>query len=206
MADNAAPYDALKTFNGLIHRQPVFVNNKLDVDSYHLTFLNKHGGKLDDDFEVPAFLEQLTAILPAISNRQKALLTIPESWRDALYNINTNGMDITLDIHGNPQSQPANRAYAFAGHANVATRDAHTKLLLIDLNRFDPASLTENLPRWRQQHDQLCATNVNALEQYSFCKNHAVDLLQGNFYTLPATSGNEKMSPSAARRSFSIVG
>jgi len=197
MADYTAPYDALKTFNGLIHRQPLFINNRLDVDSYHLTFLDKNGEVLNDDVEVPAFLAQMTAILPAISNRQKALLTMPESWRAALFDIDMDGIEITLDIHGNPLPDSRNRPFAFAGHANGVDHNVHTELLLIDLNRFDPASLTENLPHWRRRHEQLCATNVNALDQLSFCKSFAVDLLQGNFYTLPATRNSPKMSPSA---------
>jgi len=197
MADYTAPYDALKTFNGLIHRQPLFINNRLDVDSYHLTFLDKNGEALNDDIEVPAFMAQMTAILPAISNRQKALLTMPESWRAALFDIDMDGIEITLDIHGNPLPDSRNRPFAFAGHANGVDHNVHTELLLIDLNRFDPASLTENLPHWRRRHEQLCATNVNALDQLSFCKSFAVDLLQGNFYTLPATRNSPKMSPSA---------
>lgn len=197
MADYTAPYDALKTFNGLIHRQPLFINNRLDVESYHLTFLDKNGEALNDDIEVPAFLEEMTAILPAISNRQKALLTMPESWRAALFDIDMAGIEITLDIYGNPLPDSRNRPFAFAGHANGVEHEVHTELLLIDLNRFDPASLTENLPHWRRRHEQLCATNVNALEQLSFCKSFAVDLLQGNFYTLPATRDSHKMPPSA---------
>lgn len=197
MADYTAPYDALKTFNGLIHRQPLFINNRLDVDSYHLTFLDKNGEALNDDIEVPAFLEQMTTILPAISNHQKALLTMPESWRAALFDIDMAGIEITLDIYGNPLPNFRNRPFAFAGHAIGVDHQVHTELLLIDLNRFDSASLTENLPHWRRRHEQLCATNVNALDQLSFCKSFPVDLLQGNFYTLPATRDSHKMPPSA---------
>lgn len=197
MVDYTAPYDALKTFKGLIHRQPLFINNRLDVESYHLTFLDKNGEALNDDIEVPAFLEQMTTILPAISNRQKALLTMPESWRTALFDIDIAGIEITLDIYGNPLPDARNRPFAFAGHANGVAHEAHTELLLIDLNSFDPASLTENLPHWRRRHQQLCATNVNALDQLNFCNSFAVDLLQGNFYTLPATADSHKMPPSA---------
>ncbi len=197
MVDYTAPYEALKTFNGLIHRQPLFINNRLDVDSYHLTFLDKNGEALNDDIEVPVFLEQMTTILPAISNHHKALLTMPESWRAALFDVDMDGIEITLDIYGNPLPDTRNRPFAFAGHANGIDHDVHTELLLIDLNRFDPSSLTENLPHWRRRHELLCATNVNALDQLSFCKSFAVDLLQGNFYTLPATHNSHKTPPSA---------
>lgn len=197
MAEYIPPYDALKTFEGLIHRQPLFINDQLDVDSYHLTFLDKNGEKLNDDSEVPAFLQKLNAILPAISNRQKALLTIPESWRAALYEVDTAGLNVTLDIYGKPVTESKNRPFAFAGHANGTEQDFRTSLLLIDLNQFDPASLTENLPHWRRRHDQLCATNVNALDQFNFCQSHAVDLLQGHFYTLPSPNESHKTSPSA---------
>lgn len=197
MVEQQASFELLKTFSGLIHRQPLFITNRLDVDSYHLSFLDKNGEKLADDAEVPAFLQQLPTILPAISLRQKALLTIPESWQDTLFGMQQSlGMSLTLAINGDEAPQLANNAFTFAGHANSASAGSQTQTLLIDLEQFNLQSLSQQLPHWRQNHQILCATNVNAAAQYSFCKQHDLDLLQGIFYTLPEAKDNQKVLPS----------
>lgn len=195
MAQQAAPFELLKAFSGVIHRQPLFIPNRLDVDSYHLSFLGLDGNKLDDDLPVPDFIEQLPSILQAISHRQKALLTIPESWQSALLNLPNIGMSLTLDINGSELPQFNNQAFSFAGHADT-NKERRTQTLLIDLDQFQPQYLSEFLPQWRQRHSVLCATNVNAGDQYQFCKSHDVDLLQGFFYTLPEAGDNKTIGPS----------
>lgn len=197
MADQQAPFEQLKTFSGLIHRQPLFMTSQLDVDSYHLSFLDIHGQKLNDDAQVPDFLEQLPTILLAINHRQKALLTIPESWQDALLKLQNIGMELTLDIDNVDAPTINNKAFSFARHANEMNGHGHSKTLLIDLQQFKPQELSDQLSQWRQSYQILCATNVNAAEQYQFCKTHHLDLLQGIFYTLPEANDNEKVAPSA---------
>lgn len=195
MAEQTEPYELLKTFPGLIHRQPLFTPDRLDVDSYHLSFLDLEGNKLDNDIAVPDFIEQLPIILQSVSHRQKALLTIPESWQEPLLALNQIGMSLTLDIHNGDTPQPDNKRFIFAGHAND-NQDSHAHTLLIDLEQFKPQTLADQLPKWRQQHQLLCATNVNALTQYQFCKSHALDLLQGSFYTQPETVKKQAVGPS----------
>ena len=196
MADKPAPFQLLKTYSGLIHRQPLFIRNDLAVDSYHLSFLSKQGEKLDDDSEVPAFLEQLPSILPAISERQKALLSMPESWRDALINNQQLDTNFTLDVNGDNEPETDNKQFSFARHASLTQDSQESKTLLIDVEEFNPATLTEHLPYWRDRHEILCATNVNKLDEFSFCQQHDLDLLQGQFYTLPSNSSNKKISSS----------
>lgn len=195
MAEQPVPFELLKTFSGLVHRQPLFTANRLDVDSYHLSFLDMDGNKLNDDAPIPDFVEQLPVIVKTISQRQKALLTIPESWQEALLNLQNIDMSLTLDIDGLEIPQLHNKAFSFAGHAKDET-DSTTHTLLIDLEQFNPKSLTAQLPKWRQQHHVLCATNVNAAVQYQFCKAHDLDLLQGNFYTVPQAKDKQTISPS----------
>lgn len=196
MAEKPAPFQLLKTYTGLIHRQPLFIKNDLDVDSYHLSFLNKQGEKLDDDSEVPAFIEQLPNILPAISERQKALLSMPESWRDALLQSHQSNVNFTLDVNGDDEPNTENQLFSFARHASLNKDSNESKTLLIDLDEFTPEVLTEHLPYWRNRHPILCATNVNDMDEFSFCQGHELDLLQGQFYTLPSGKQNQKMPPS----------
>lgn len=195
MADKPAPFELLKSYSGLIHRQPLFITDQLDVDSYHLSFLTKQGESLDDDAEVPKFLEQLPSILPAISERQKALLSLPESWRETLLNVHESDINLTLDVDRDAAPKTDNNLFSFALHASLE-QDSDSNTLLIDLADFNPDMLTEHLPTWRKKHDILCATNVNERDEYSFCKQHDLDLLQGQFYTLPAANDNKKISPS----------
>lgn len=197
MAEKQATYDLLKTFSGLIHRQPLFIPQRLDVDSYHLTFLDKLGQRLDDDAAVPDFVRSLPEILPAIGQRQKALLTIPTSWQDALAEAQHSTMMLTLDINGHAVPRLKDGGFTFAGHANGADWPEQPHTLLIDLDHFQPAQLLEQLPHWRTRHQTLCAVNVNATEQYDFCRQHELDLLQGRFYTLPQNREGRSLSPSA---------
>lgn len=202
MDEQPVPFELLKTFKGLIHRQPLFTPNRLNVDSYHLSFLDLQGSKLDDDSAVPDFIEQLPNILKGISHRQQALLTIPESWQEALLNLSDIGMSLTLDINGDEVPQLSNKAFSFAGHARN-DNDSRAQTLLIDLEQFRPQVLTDYLPQWRQQHQILCATNVNAAAEYQFCKSQRLDLLQGIFYTLP--QAKEKPSASPAQQTLMEV-
>ncbi|NOQ80895.1 MAG: HDOD domain-containing protein [Methylophaga sp.] len=195
MADKPAPFELLKSYSGLIHRQPLFIADQLNVDSYHLSFLTKQGESLDDDAEVPKFIEQLPSILPAISERQKALLSLPESWRETLLNVHESDMNLTLDVDQDAAPTTDNNLFSFALHASLK-QDSDSNTLLIDLAEFNTDMLTEHLPTWRKKHDILCATNVNERDEYSFCQQHDLDLLQGQFYTLPAANDNKKISPS----------
>jgi EAL and modified HD-GYP domain-containing signal transduction protein len=197
MAEEQEPFELLKTFPGLIHRQPLFETNRLDVDSYHLTFLNKHGEPLNDDLPVPAFLEQLPDILPAISDRQQALLSMPESWREALNATRESTLKFTLDLNGSHSEDKLNPdRFAFARHAETSDSNVPADTLLIDIQKQTAQSLTEHLPYWRQNHKILCATNVNSLDDYTLSKSNVLDLIQGQFYTLPAAKENLKISPS----------
>lgn len=195
MADYDVPFELLKTFSGLVHRQPLFTTNRLDVDSYHLSFLDLDGNKLNDDSAVPDFVEQLPHIVKAISHRQQALLTVPESWQETLLNLQNIDMNLTLDINGYDIPKLNNKAFSFAGHASQ-DGDSSTHTLLIDMERFNPNSLSSSLPKWRQKHRILCATNVNASAQYQFCRSHDLDLLQGQFYTVPDTREKQTVNPS----------
>ncbi len=197
MAEKQAPFELLKSFSGLIHRRPLFITDRLDVDSYHLTFLNKHGEKLNDDSEVPDFLEQLPNILPAISDRQKALLSMPESWHDTVFNSPGQSQKFTIDINGGalPDGVDPSR-FSFASHAGLSSDNTTSETLLIDLESHNQKSLTEHLPYWRNNHKILCATNVNNLDDYTLCKSQTLDLLQGQFYILPAAKDKQKIAPS----------
>tara|TARA_R110002050_G_scaffold9504_1_gene33056 strand:+ start:200855 stop:202039 length:1185 start_codon:yes stop_codon:yes gene_type:complete len=193
MAEQQIPFELLKTFSGLIHRQPQFVADKLNVQSYHLNFLNKQGEPLDDDSPVPDFVGQLSDILPAISDQQEALLSIPESWREALYQGNDSKLSLILDLNGGNYPSDDKKRFSFAKHAETANDDHRANTLLIDMQKQSLQALTEHLPYWRQHHKILCATNVNDHTGYEFCKMQTLDLLQGQFYTVPLANDNQKI-------------
>ncbi|THF69751.1 MAG: HDOD domain-containing protein, partial [Methylophaga nitratireducenticrescens] len=195
MTEIYTAYDSLKHFNGLIHRQPLFISKKLDVDSYHLTFLDTNGNTLDEDAPVPEFLSQLSDILQAINHNQKTLLTIPASWQQALFDYSMPGIDLIIEANEKSLSKPASTHVSYAANATSSVGESQT--LLIDLDVFSADELSANLPKWRQQHAVLCALNVNAANQFSMCQLHNIDLLQGFFYTLPDTSFDKKIAPAA---------
>jgi HDOD domain len=198
MAQHAAPFELLKTFPGIIHRQPLFTPDQLEVDSYHLSFLNFDGSPLQDDAPVPDFIAQLPAILQSLSQKQKALLTIPKSWQNALLDLPEANlsMSLTLAVHDTDLLPLENNAFGFASQAESGSSATHTATLLIDISQFEPDQLLACLPSWRQQHQILCATNVNSYPDYQFCKDQNLDLLQGMFYTLPETGNKQGISPS----------
>jgi len=191
MADEPLPFNLLKTFPGILHRQPLFITKQLDVDSYHLSFLDKQGQELSDDSDVPNFIEQLPEILPAINDHHKVLLSIPESWQESLLSSQPSDFDFILNNKNSSQSNQ----FSIADTNNTSNNESDT--LLINLAEFKPSELTEHLPYWRNNHAILCATNVNNLEQFSFCQQNKLDLLQGQFHTLPSNTNSQKISPSS---------
>ncbi len=196
MAEQITPFESLKAFSGIIHRQPIFLADRLDVDSYHLTFLNKYGEKLDDDSKIPIFINHLTDILPAISDQQKALLSMPESWREALYKSPKSSLNLTLDLNGHALTDSDNTRFGFANHALPQQEIPAADTLLIDIQKYDLNSLEKQLPTWRKNHLNLCAVNVNDFNAYTLCTSHILDLLQGQFYTLPSVKETAKILPS----------
>jgi c-di-GMP-related signal transduction protein len=197
MSNEQSPFELLKSFSGLIHRQPLFINHRLDVDSYHFTFLDKQGEKLPEDAEAPAFIAQLTDILPTLSSHRKALLSIPRSWREALSESRASTLQLTFVLHDDeiPIVSEGNR-FRFARHADVMSNANQDELLLIDMQQHNIEQLEENLPEWRNNHSQLCAINVNDTSDYNLCQSNNIDLSQGGFYTLPSISGRKKIDPS----------
>jgi EAL and modified HD-GYP domain-containing signal transduction protein len=195
MSQDPTNVEQLKTFSGLIHRQPLFHPQQMDVDSYHITFLDINGQKLNDDSPVPEFITSLPHLLPSISQRQKALLTLPESWQSALLEMDHIDMKLTLDINGSNKPTPHNQMFTFAGYADAEVQK-NTDILLIDMAKLDPAVLAEHLSAWRQHHQILCATNVNDVNTLKLCTQQNLDLLQGLFYTLPIIDEKQTISPS----------
>lgn len=196
MAQESTLFELLKTYPGLIHRQPLFITDRLDVDSYHLSFLTKQGEALDDDAPIPDFLQQLPAILPSISDRQKALLSMPESWRETLFSSHNTTFKLILDINGHPIPESEGSEYfGFARHAHSDEKDVQSETLLIDIKQHNADSLQAHLPDWRSHHQTLCATNVDDQGEYQLCKSTKLDLLQGQFYTAPSISDRQKVSP-----------
>jgi c-di-GMP-related signal transduction protein len=120
---------------------------------------------------------------------------MPESWRDALLKSDVSDVNFTLDVNGDNEPENQQKLFCFARHAELDQDSKNSKTLLIDLNKFSPEVLTEHLPYWRDNHETLCATNVNNRDEFSFCKQNELDLLQGQFYTQPAIQTNAKPSP-----------
>lgn len=198
MTDTATPYDALKNFNGLIHRQPLFAPPHLQTDIDHLVFLDITGTPLAENAPIPGFLSQLPQLLSAINQHSKVLLTVPQSWQKALCDCEFTDMKLILTTDNRQLPASPRPQLSFASYANgVADSETQCPTLLIDFNRFSIEDITRCLPQWRQQHAVLCALNVDAPSQYSLCQQHDIDLIQGIFYTLPAIDANKTVSPSA---------
>lgn len=198
MANKRDSFELLKTHSGIIHRQPIFIADKLDVDSYHLSFLSKDGQKLDDDTPLPKFIEELSSILPVISEKNQALLSMPESWREELIT-NTKDDDevnFTFDVGSQATPGSPHKYFSFAQNASAESEDGDSKTLLIDLSGFSKELLSKFLPKWRKRHPVLQATNVHQQNEFSFCTDNDLDLLQGNFYTLPAIDDSRRLLPS----------
>ena len=197
--EDKAPFELLKTYPGIIYRQPLFlVSEQLDVevDGYHLSFLDQTGAALSNDSEVPEFLEQLSTILPTICDKQKVLLSIPESWQEVLRHLPVSSIKFTLDITGKLPPTEKKSTLEFASHAEQE-KDDGSVTLLIDMEHIEHVELSEHLSEWRSHHKVMCATNVNAHDEYTFCQSQKLDLVQVQFYTQPAEKNNKKISPSS---------
>lgn len=197
MSNEQSPFTLLKSFSGLIHRQPLFSNHRLDVDSYHFTFLDNQGQLLPADATVPDFLHQLTDILPSVSDQRKALLSIPKSWRDALAESRESTLQLTFVLNDDEVPVASNnQRFRYARRANALSDSHQEALLLIDMQQHNIEVLEENMSEWRNNYAQLCAINVNDQSDYGLCQTNKIDFSQGSFYTLPSISGRKKISPS----------
>jgi EAL and modified HD-GYP domain-containing signal transduction protein len=193
MAEEKAPFELLKSFSGLIHRQPLFNANGLGVDGYHFTFLDQQGNLLADDSALPEFVEKLADIIPSISDKKNLLLTVPSSWSSALAESRSSLLNITLDL--NDDSQKDDTRFNYATHLSTHS-ETIAATALIDLNSFSVDVLPELIPKWKDNFEITCAQNVNSVAQYQLCKAHAIDIVEGDFYSLPSAKEKHKISPS----------
>ena len=197
MSNEQSPFGLLKQFSGLIHRQPLFITNRLDVDSYHFSFLDHAGQPLPHDAEVPDFISELSDILPTISDHRKVLLSVPASWREAISENRVSTLQYTFVLQQDDMPIVADGdRFRFARHAKDDADGNHDELLLIDMQQYNIEELEENMTDWQAQHHQLAAIGVNDQSDYGLCKTNQLDFCQGSFYTLPSISDRKKISPS----------
>lgn len=195
MAQDVVALEQLKTFSGLIHRQPLFINDELDVAGYHISFFDLNGEKLNDDSAVPDFVQHLPEIILGINHNPNALLSIPNSWQQALLALPKISASLTLD--GDVLPSHHNGAIKFARRVNVSANGHDHQTLLIDLALENLQQLNDSdIRSWRQHHEILCAINVNDVEQYHQCKMHRLDLLEGIFFTKPDQNAKQPLHPS----------
>ncbi|HEC73246.1 MAG TPA: HDOD domain-containing protein [Methylophaga aminisulfidivorans] len=194
MAQDPASFEQLKSFTGLIHRQPMFSKQSMEVERYHLSFLNLNGELLDNDSEVPSFICDLPDIVTTLNHQPSALLSMPDSWQEAL--ISSSGLTPYLSLesyhaplHTQYQQQLASRPFQL-------NQTMDTKTILLDLARINIDELSEQqLQDWLMQHHMICAMNVNNAQLYHQCKNLSLTLLQGDFYTQPDPDEHQQISP-----------
>ena len=197
MSNEQSPFGLLKQFSGLIHRQPLFITNRLDVDSYHFSFLDHAGQPLPHDAEVPDFISELSDILPTISDHRKVLLSVPASWREAISENRVSTLQYTFVLQQDDMPIVAEGdRFHFARHAKDSADGNNDELLLVDMQQFNFEELEENMTDWQAQHHQLAAIGVNDQSDFGLCKTNQLDFCQGSFYTLPSISDRKKMSPS----------
>lgn len=197
MSNDPTPFDLFKTYSGLIHRQPLFATHGLGVDRYHFTFLTAEGETLDNHAEVPEFIDSLSNMLATVSDHRRVLLSVPESWRQSLIDGRESTLQFTFVLKPDEVfADTGNSRIHFAHHAEQ--ENAHhdsDSLLMVDMSAINPEQLAENASEWQQQSSQLFAINVNSQDDYGQCRQHRFNYCQGNFYTLPAISERQKMSP-----------
>ncbi len=197
MAQDVVALEQLKTFSGLIHRHPLFINDELDVGGYHLSFFDMEGKKLDDDIAVPDFVQHLPEILLEINHSPNALLSIPDSWQQTLLNLPKINASLTFDVNNDDAPIVHNNTIRFANRLNSKNNGHRNQTLLIDLAQQNLQQLTDKeIQAWREHHDVLCAINVNDIEQYHYCMSHRLDVLEGIFYTKPDKNARHHIAPS----------
>ena len=197
MSNEQSPFGLLKQFSGLIHRQPLFITNRLDVDSHHFSFLDQAGQPLPHDAEVPDFISELSDILPTVSDHRKVLLSVPASWREAISENRVSILQYTFVLQQDDMPIVAEGdRFRFARHAKDSTDGNHDELLLVNMQQFNIDELEKNMTDWQAQYHQLAAIGVNDQSDYGLCKTNQLNFCQGSFYTLPSVSDGKKTSPS----------
>lgn len=197
MSNEQSPFELLKRFPGLIHRQPLLITSRLSVDSYHFTFLDKQGHLLPDDTDVPDFLLQLSDILPTLSEHSRTVLTIPASWRNALAESRASTLQYIFVLQeGDIPTVSDDKRFLFARHAQENMAPNPDELILVNLQQHNIENLADDIPEWQSHQQQIVAIGVNEQSDYDVCKAHRFNFCQGSFYTLPSLSDRKKISPS----------
>ncbi len=175
---------ALKSFAGIIHRQPLF-DHELNVNGYYLSFLDNQGRPLADD-ELPDFAAHLSQILEAISQGKQLVLDIPPHWQNSLQ---ASADDIILMSNGH---LPATTDAPFKRAAYLADESSDCHTLLVDVQQ----AAKDTLSLLTQHQQTVCAVNVDSPEDFQWCINNKIPQMTGQFYTRPNLPQAHKTQPS----------
>jgi EAL and modified HD-GYP domain-containing signal transduction protein len=195
--DQQASFEVLKTYPGLLFRQPIFTSNALpETTGYYVGFLDWHGATYSDKEDVPEFVSNLPELLFRLCQQETIFLTIPVSWIEHFPDESHPNISITLvvdDVIDVNILKPYMKLCINAEPDDI-TADKSSTSLLVDLTNHSPASLAEQTPTWLEQFEQVLVTNVDYQEQFKFCSEKLNCLIKGNFYTQPLNIKSHKVT------------
>jgi EAL and modified HD-GYP domain-containing signal transduction protein len=194
--DQQASFEVLKTYPGLLYRQPIFSPNEPpETVGYFVAFLDWHGSTYSDKEDIPDFVNKLPELLFRLCQQENIFLTIPTSWIEHFPDECHPNINITLitdDVDLNVL-KPYMKL-CFNGEPDDVTTDKTSTSLLVDLTNHSPTSLIEQSTTWLEQFEQLLVCNVDYQEQFKFCSDKLNCLIKGNFYTQPLNLKSNKVT------------
>jgi EAL and modified HD-GYP domain-containing signal transduction protein len=182
--DQHASFDVLKTFSGLLYRQPIFSSaNKLKTIAYYVGFLNWDGTPLSADTDTPEFISILPELLHKMCQLDTVYLEIPSTWLQALpEECHPSITLILISQHEIDDSLQKPYMRLALSESNIMD-SSHADCLLVDITKHDPVDLQAKSTSWLQHFNSLLLCNVDLYEQSQFITEQLPCSLKGHFYT-----------------------
>jgi len=182
--DQHASFDVLKTFSGLLHRQPIFSSaDQLKTIAYYVGFLNWDGSPISADTEAPDFVTVLPELLHRMCQLDTVYLEIPSNWLQEFPDECHPSMTLILVSHNEIDDALLKPYMQLALTEKNISETSHADCLFIDIADHKPAALLAQSASWQQHFDSLLLCNVNLHQQLQFITEKLPCTLKGQFYT-----------------------
>lgn len=192
--DQQASFDVLKTFPGLLYRQPVFSSSEQpQTVAYYVGFLGWQGTPYSADTDIPEFISILPELLYRLCQHNTLFLTVPSTWIEHFPDECHPRMDITLML--NEAIDPDVLKPYMQLSTDIAEPDAARSgpCLSLDITSYSPEDIIKNKEQWQQHYAKLLICNVDHHEQFKFCAHNLSCLIKGSFYTRPLNIKNNQV-------------
>jgi len=193
--DQQASFEVLKTYPGLLYRQPIFASTQQpETAGYYVGFLDWQGAPYSAEADVPNFIINLPELLYKLCQHDNIFLSIPSAWIEHFPDECHPKIDITLILEDEFDEEKLKPYMKLSTDADSMNINPVSSCLTIDLSNYSPTSIAEQSSQWLEKFERLLVCNVDHHEQFQFCSRNLNCLIKGSFYTRPLKIKTNKVT------------